>query len=532
MAKLLCPYVGTLDSKDHQAPPVDYPSFENHCLATEENNSLLLTDQATFCLCSGYRYCARYQAAAASDAAEADFVPAQTWESRTPGTSALLPTELTSTDDPIDLAQLGLDDDPPNQRRMWGWVGAGIIFLSVFLCGGVFAAYTGWQMVSQGVVGQATTRVNTLASAATPVPPVYIVLTATSVPPVITPAPAAQSIGVAPVDHTNASTTTFPVAVTPTAVAGGQPTLILAPANGQTTAENSGQNSDSQIILLPTLPPGEQAAPPAELDQEIPTRRPTPIMDIPTSTPVVIEASATPLPTPTPPRGTPVIQFGSLEQQVLINGCTGIRWHVENVQSVYYENQPVQGDGEQEECIEKHLKTYKLAVILFDGTTQIYTTTIMPLFPTSTVTPTPSFTPEIIPTETWTPIPPTATSTPNVRYATTMAVKDGDQHSCSAGQCEIGLLVTNSGDTSDNISVALIQAGAWSSQLCRADGICSDSSLPLNGMGPGNTAYINFSVTIPDNASGQTESYSFRSISNGSNGSVASDTVTVVVEAK
>jgi hypothetical protein len=283
---------------------------------------------------------------------------------------------------------------------------------------------------------------------------------------------------------------------------------------------------------LPTLPPGDQAAPPVGLDQEIPTRRPTPIVDLPTSTPIVLEASATPLPTPTPPRGTPIVQFGSLEQQVLINGCTGIRWHVENVQSVYYENQPVQGDGEQEECIEKHLKTYKLAVVLFDGTTQIYTTTVMPLFPTSTVTPTPSFTPEIIPTETWTPIPPTGTPTPNIRYSTTHAVKDGDDHTCSVGQCEIGLLVTNSGDTSDNISVILVQAGDWSAQLCRADGICSDSSLPLNGMGPGNTAYVKFSVTIPDEAVGQTASYTFRAISNGSNGAITSSDVIVTIEAQ
>ncbi|MCX6049860.1 MAG: hypothetical protein NT075_32575 [Chloroflexi bacterium] len=517
MAKLFCPYVGTLDNKDNQAPPVDYPSFENHCLATDDNNSLLLTDQATFCLSNGYRYCARYQVAAASDAGEPEthFTPTQTW--------AAAPVVA---DQSPDLGALGLEDETPNHRRMWGWVGAGIIFLSVFLCGGVFAAYTGWQMVSQGVVGQSTTRVNTLANVATVPPPVYIVLTATSIPPVITPVPALPStnIGVAPVANSTAPTTTFPVAVTPTAVTGEQPAITLAPA--------AGQNGDQALTLLPTLPPGDQAAPPVGLDQEIPTRRPTPIIDVPTSTPIVLEASATPLPTPTPPRGTPVVQFGSLEQQVMINSCTGIRWHVENVQSVYYENQPVQGDGEQEECIEKHLKTYKLAVTLFDGTTQIYTTTVMPLFPTSTVTPTPSFTPEIIPTETWTPVPPTDTPTPNIRYATTLAVKDGEHHTCSVGQCEIGLLVTNSGDTSDNISVILVQAGDWSAQLCRADGICSNNSLPLNGMGPSNTAYVNFSVTIPAEAVGQTASYSFRAISNGSNGAITSSDVIVTIEAQ
>jgi hypothetical protein len=113
-----------------------------------------------------------------------------------------------------------------------------------------------------------------------------------------------------------------------------------------------------------------------------------------------------------------------------------------------------------------------------------------------------------------------------------MALKDGDHHTCAAGPCEIGLLVTNSGDTSDNISVTLVQAGIWPAQFCRADGVCSDSSLPLNGMGPGNTAYVNFSVTIPADAAGQTTSYSFRSVSNGSNGAVISNDVSVTVEAQ
>ena len=92
--------------------------------------------------------------------------------------------------------------------------------------------------------------------------------------------------------------------------------------------------------------------------------------------------------------------------------------------------------------------------------------------------------------------------------------------------------MTNSGDTSDNISVTIVQAGAWSPQLCRADGICSDSSLPLNGMGPGNTAYVNFKVTIPADAVGQTITYGFRSVSNGANGAAMSDIVNLIIEAK
>lgn len=182
------------------------------------------------------------------------------------------------------------------------------------------------------------------------------------------------------------------------------------------------------------------------------------------------------------------------------------------------------GDGEQEECIKERQKTYKLAVILFDGSTQGYSTTVMPAFSaTSTPSPTPSFTPEVIQTPTWTPEPPTPTATPNIHYATTLSIDGGVEQACSLETtCEIGVLVTNSGDTSDNISVAIVQSGAWPAQLCRLDGVCSDDSLPLNGMGPANTAYVKFTLTLPADAGGQS-SYGLRSISNGSNGAVMSD---------
>ena len=139
----------------------------------------------------------------------------------------------------------------------------------------------------------------------------------------------------------------------------------------------------------------------------------------------------------------------------------------------------------------------------------------------------------MIPTETWTPEPATETPTPNVHYATTLAIDGGEQHSCVLGNsCEIGILVTNSGDTSDNISLALVQTGAWPAQLCRMDGVCSDNSLPLNGMGPGNTAYAKLVIKLPGDATSQTITYGLRSISNGSNGSVMSNVVTVAVEGK
>ncbi|MFN8493532.1 MAG: hypothetical protein U0350_38385 [Caldilineaceae bacterium] len=526
MGKTYCPYVGALDAQDNPGPPIDYPSFENHCLAAESNDGLLLTDQATFCLTSSHRFCARYQAAAAVEL-DLDTAATPPREKTTEAGAPLTPPWS------ADLALEEVNEEGSNHKRLWGWVGAGIIFLTVLLCGAVFAAYTGWQMVNHSLLAQTTARVSTLNIQPTVAPPVYIVMTATSAPQlgnVVAPP--------APVNGTEANGTpvvaVLPVAVTPT------PVIVTGQqvqGEGQAVEAASPTADDGQPTLAPTLPPAapDQATPPVNLQVEVPTRRSTPIFDLPTSTPDANVAPPTVLPTPTvtPPRGTPVVQFSALEQQIMIRTCTGVRWHVENVQSVYYENQPVSGDGTQEECIKEHPKTYKLAVILYDGSTHVYSTTIVPLFPTDTPEPTASFTPESIPTPTWTPLPATATPTPNVHYATTVAIDGGDHHSCSAGgNCEIGVLVTNSGDTSDNISVGVVKSGAWSPKLCRMDGVCSDNSLPLNGMGPGNTAYVKLVLTIAGDAAGQTAQYAVRAVSNGSNGMVMSDVANVTVEVK
>jgi len=536
MAKSFCPYLGTLDENDTQGSPVDYPSFENHCLVADNDDALLLTEQATFCLASGHHYCPRYQSAAvtvyhAPEPAQAQqknrlLLAAPAEPTNAPYAAPYAEVGPNTTWTTADLDDNDLADDDQSNRRLWGWVGAGIIFVSVFLCGAVFAAYTGWQMVNHRILGQTTARVSTFP------PPVYVVMTATSTPQamkvvILAPANSAPAANAPAVNAAAANeqpvTTTLPLAVTPT------PVVI------------TGQQVNAQPVdatPLPTLAPEqpvEQATAPVNLQVEVPTRRETPLFDLPTSTPLADAATPTPLPTntPTPPQGTPVVQFSALEQEVFIHKCTGIHWHVQNVQSVYYENQAVQGDGSKEECIKERPVTYKLAVVFFDGSTKVYSTTVMPLFPTETPTATPSFTPEVIPTETWTPIPPTATPTPNLHYATTLSIDGGDQHSCAVGgSCEIGVLVTNSGDTSDNISLALVQSGGWSPQLCRLDGVCSDNSLPLNGMGPGNTAYAKLVLKIPADVAGQTLTYGLRSISNGSNGAVMSATVTVAVQAK
>ena len=83
--------------------------------------------------------------------------------------------------------------------------------------------------------------------------------------------------------------------------------------------------------------------------------------------------------------------------------CTMVRWNVQNVREVYYENLPMNGQGEREECIKDEDEVYTLLVVLGNGQPQTYTTTVAYLPPTPTVTVTPSFTPEPVFTPTWTP---------------------------------------------------------------------------------------------------------------------------------
>ena len=68
-----CPLLGaesteTLRAGGERRPgePVEYPSFENRCWATGAPVGILLTDQATLCLCPAYRQCPRFVAARAA----------------------------------------------------------------------------------------------------------------------------------------------------------------------------------------------------------------------------------------------------------------------------------------------------------------------------------------------------------------------------------------------------------------------------------------------------------------------------------
>lgn len=269
--------------------------------------------------------------------------------------------------------------------------------------------------------------------------------------------------------------------------------------------------------------------------QEVPTRRPTPEFEIPTSTPVALEATLPP-PTATPTLailGTPVVVFAPDQAAVPPGECTKVRWHVVNVREVYYENQPAFGDGAEEECISDETDTYALTVIFGDGQTHIYTTTLNVLWPTATPTLTPSFTPEPPATPTWTPEPPTPTPTLSVIYAVALSINGNNRQSCTAGAtCEVGVLVTNMGDQADTLSVEFLQrdsAGGW---LCRQDGVCAEQKLTMNSVGPGNTAFTVLRVTLPAESAGSVFTYVLRGISEGSQGAMASGAVTIEMESQ
>ncbi|MEZ4864784.1 MAG: hypothetical protein R3C14_25960 [Caldilineaceae bacterium] len=566
MAPSICPYLTRTDGQGRFAAPIDYPSFENHCRALGDETMLVLADQATFCLSGSYRLCDHYLAqqwttAAATDpragqpasghiphaygttGTEQAFRPdgADTPSSRS---SAAGPRRATSRQQAPQSATPPSEweedaptaDEPhwssrPQPSQFWTWVGAGIIFVSVFLVGGIIAAYTGWQLAQENLALARQNEVSTLPSGQAAAQPLFLVVTAVNQAP--TESDAALPTPAAPVDEGSGAPAqlqqnAFPVAVTPTPVpviVGAQPT----PTNGA----NSDAGQAAPVVVTPQnllLPPVEPTPVPViDVLQPVPTRRPTPEFELPTSTAVPVEPTATATAVIV---GTPVVIFSPDEQLVPPGECTKLRWHVENVRAVYYENQAALGDGVHEECIKKEADTYALTIILGDGQTHIYTATVGVLWPTATPTPTPSFTPELIPTETWTPEPPTLTPTPNVVYGVTLGI-EGDAHrQCNVdSECAIGVLASNVGDSTDTIAVEIASSDSWQALLCRQDGVCSTSKLALSEIGPGNTAYIALRITVPVGVSGQHAMYQLRALSEGSGGSITSEVVTVEVVA-
>ncbi|MFN8446227.1 MAG: hypothetical protein U0175_35885 [Caldilineaceae bacterium] len=557
MAQQLCPYLATLDQNFNQGPPVDYPSFENRCLASGEQDSLLFPHQATFCLSSGHRMCPLFKAARHSAGRIGKRQEATGWQPVRPAQASVgepntpngglsprknlvpsrdlqsashnQPVEASTQFVPADgnLQHSGVlsaennlaEEDWLEGRRRWGWIGAGVVFVVVLIFGGLTAAWAGWTFANaqlESPPGAVSVAEVLPTIGATPESSAFVVWTATpstgSVPAAVGAAPAV------PMTQTQKESFEYPVAVTATP---GAP-IDNSANNGTNSSQNNGeaplivvQPPESQPVQVP---PGGQQLP--DINVEIPTRRPTPPPD------VAVDANGqvidTPTATQTPtPLGTPVVIFGPDDKILKPGECTTVRWSVQNVHEVYYENLGVNGQGEREECIRSHDGIYSLRVILPSGETQIYTTTVTIEQPTPTPTVTETFTPEPYFTPTWTPIPPTATATPNIRRGVSMSVQGDANPKCSANSnCAIGLLVSNTGDQIDNLTVQKQSGSEWSGQLCRSDGVCGDQ-LTLVSVGPGNTVFLELRLIIPADASaGQKNSYQFMATSDGSGGMI------------
>lgn len=505
----LCPHLGVVDHNQRRQPPIEFPSFENQCLVADAGELILLGDQASYCFSQSYRSCPRLRRAqAAASETDLEFVPLHAHAE-----DAWTAPALTTGDPDAGFTPLlGVEAETAarGDQRRWAWIGATLVFATVFLCGGMVASYTGWQWIARNLPARAANgRVDTVSAIST-APVIFLVQTATPAPstPVVVGAPTVPIIVAPP--ETNAAPA-FPVAVTPTPIVLALP--LADPATGEATPD------------LAAL------APPINVDAPIPTRRPTPIFDLPTSTPLS-EVLPVPTATATPvPLGTPVIIFAADEPELKAGRCTFVRWNVRNVREVYYENLPMSGQGEREECIDDESQVYSLLVVFGDGSSQVYTTTITYLPPTPTPTVTPSFTPEPVLTPTWTPAPPTATPAPVVDYGVALTVNGASALTCNPGQtCDAGLLVTNAGSAIDTLIVTIAQGGAFASQICRPDGVCATNDLNILNVGPGNTAYVSLRISVPADASGgQSTSYTLLAASGGSGRVVVSQSVNVTV---
>jgi hypothetical protein len=372
------------------------------------------------------------------------------------------------------------------------------------------------------------------AVAAAVTPAVFVVMTATPLPVIVGPgaSPAALPNAAAPAVDPNAQGGIIPLlpqAVTPTPIRidPGAAGIVSTPGAG---AAQPGAGVES----LGEGAPGVEA-PLVDVELLVPTRRPTPVFDVPTSTPAPVEAAA-PLPTDTPtatpvPLGTPIVLFAPKDTALMTGDCTLVQWNVKNVREVYYENLPMNGQGEREECMKTKDLTFSLLVVLGDGQPQTYTTTVAYLPPTPTVTVTPSFTPEPVFTPTWTPEPPTPTIPPNMLYAVTLSVNGSSELSCAGGEtCEVGLIVGNTGSGIDNVTVNVLGSEGFAVQLCRGDGVCGGGGVPIVNIGPGNTGFVTARFTVPSGtASGSRGTASFQARSDGSGGGIVSDVITIAI---
>ena len=175
--QIFCPFLGAPTEDRRAGAPIEYPSFENRCWSAERPIALLLTDQATLCLCSAHHECPRFLAARA--ARRGQQAPPET--TRQPEMGA--PDDINQALNTLSAEVKAGEVAHQRSRRRWGWIGAGLIFMSSLLCGGVFAGYIGWQLVSSDLNPTQPGTVDTLAAAAAPAQPqVYLIVTMTSTP--------------------------------------------------------------------------------------------------------------------------------------------------------------------------------------------------------------------------------------------------------------------------------------------------------------------------------------------------------------
>ena len=177
----VCPLLGAEDEQGARQEPILHPSFENRCFAGKQSSPILLTDQATLCLCPAHRACPRLLAGRAVAATQTPTAVKQIAAAPTPiphaGSNVGINAGKINADE-IDLALRDLEAagveaaraDAQNRSR-WGWIGAGLIFMSSLLCGGFFAAYVGWQMVNRDTLAPPPRGGNPRAPVGPPPPP-------------------------------------------------------------------------------------------------------------------------------------------------------------------------------------------------------------------------------------------------------------------------------------------------------------------------------------------------------------------------
>jgi len=510
MTQPICPHLGAVDTDDNRCDAAAYPSFENRCFVVhlidpaedglESGAQLLFRDQATYCLGESYRFCPRFRLVQR-------------------GASTFAPQE----DDPValELAEdFAFEEAPQGPSRLGMWVGVASLLLVIFLCGGSLAAYAGWQLVGRGIVTLSqrvdSQRTNTDAG--------QVILLVTSTPEPMTPGAPLVVVTALP---TPTPTFNFPQAVTATPESGG----LVGPLVITTPTPQGQENSDPLAPELATAVAGALVITQPGDTPPTPTRRPTPLFDVPTSTPgvpVVGGAQAT----PTPVLLEAKITFRSANESVLPGACTILYWDVENVRAVFLDGMGVAGRGEKEVCVRWASQTYTLTALKLDGSQELRTVTVILVPHTVTPTITPTGTPVLTPTPTWTPMgTPSATPIPP-SYGVQVTVDGGNQKQCVPGQsCEVSLLVENTGSLADEMFINLGKSGPWSAVICRDDGTCADTALSV-GIGPGDQRMLTLRADVPGDASGQNYTFQVEAVSGNSGRTVSSGQVAVTLRAQ